>query len=64
MSKVVNLKQAELEKMGYQNFEHWLNSSPDHVYIERSMERYVKGAIASKWGNPYREAKISNEPPT
>lgn len=54
MSKVINVKKAELNKLGYRDFEHWQNSSTNHVYIGRNMSHYVKGAVGSKWANPFK----------
>jgi hypothetical protein len=58
MSKVVNCKKNELNKLGYADFAEWLKSSPDHVYIGRNMSFYVPGAVGSKWGNPFKKGSI------
>jgi hypothetical protein len=55
MSKVINVKKAELNKLGYGDLEQWLASSADHVYIGRDMCKYVKSAVGSKWANPYKK---------
>ncbi len=54
MSRVVNVRKAELNKLGYKDLEDWLNASPNHVYIGRNMTHYVKGAVGSKWANPFK----------
>jgi hypothetical protein len=54
MSQVINVKKAELKKQGFNSLEDWLNSSPNHIYIGRNMTHYVKGAIGSKWANPFK----------
>ncbi len=45
MTKVISVKRFELKKLGYDDLEHWLRASPDHLYIGRSMIHYVKGAV-------------------
>ena len=57
MSKVINVKKFELKKLGYEDLAAWLQASPDHVYIGRSMVQYVPGAIKSKWCNPFKVDK-------
>jgi hypothetical protein len=57
MSKLINVKKFELKKLGYEDLEHWLSSSTDHIYIGRSMIHYVKGAVGSKWANPFKVEK-------
>ncbi len=59
--EVINVKKFELRKLGYDDLEHWLASSPDHVYIGRSMIHYVKGAVGSKWANPFKVDKIGRD---
>ena len=54
MSQVVNVRKAELNKLGYRDLEDWLATSPNHVYVGRDMTRYVRGAVGSKWANPYK----------
>lgn len=61
MSKVINVKKAELKKLGYQDLEHWLNASTNHVYIGRNMTVYVKGAEGSKWANPFKVDKYGRD---
>ena len=60
MSKVINLKKVELNKLGYRDFEDWLNASKDHVYIGRDMSKHVRGANGSKWGNPFRAKNVND----
>ena len=50
---VVNVRKAELNKLGYADLVDWLRN-PNHVYIGRDMTRYVPGAVGSKWGNPFK----------
>ncbi len=50
--EVVNVKKIFLNQNGYNDFEEW-NKQPNHLYIGRNMNFYVKGAIGSKWKNPY-----------
>jgi len=49
---VINIKKANLIKLGYDDLENWLED-PNHVYIGRNMVYYVPGAKASKWANPF-----------
>ncbi len=49
---VINCRKKNLQENGYDDFEDW-NSNKDNVYIGRNMNYYVKGAIKSKWCNPY-----------
>ncbi len=56
---VINVRVANLRKMGYTSLEEWLEN-PDHVYIGRVC-RYVKGANDSKWKNPYPLSRYSRE---
>lgn len=50
--EVVNISKKNLNKLGYDNLEHWLKDK-NHIYIGRNMSFYVKGALKSKWHNPY-----------
>lgn len=36
----------------YDNFEEWIKN-PNHLYIGRNMNVYVKGIFGSKWQNPF-----------
>jgi hypothetical protein len=49
---VINVKTENLIKLGYNNLEDWLKDL-SHIYIGRDMSVYVKGAIGSKWKNPF-----------
>jgi hypothetical protein len=49
---VVNSKRHEMRKLGYDDLEDWLRD-PNHVYIGRDMTWCVKGAVGSKWHNPF-----------
>lgn len=51
-TNVINVKVTQLRKNGYNNLIEWLDN-PDHVYIGRH-NHYVKGAIKSKWANPFK----------
>ena len=61
MSKVINVKKAELKKLGYGSLVDWLNSSPNHIYIGRNMTHYVPGAVGSKWANPFKVDKYGRD---
>jgi hypothetical protein len=61
MSQVINVKKAELKKLGYSDLLNWLNSSTNHVYIGRDMTHYVPGAVGSKWANPFKVDKYGRE---
>ncbi len=50
--QVVNVKKKHLVESGYKDFENW-SSNPNNLYIGRNMNYYVKGALASKWQNPF-----------
>jgi hypothetical protein len=58
LPKVVNVKKASLNAIGYSDFLSW-SSQPGHVYIGRNMNFYVKGALGSPWANPYTLKKYS-----
>eukprot|EP00743_Colponemidia_sp_Colp-15_P009377 GILK01010252.1.p1 GENE.GILK01010252.1~~GILK01010252.1.p1 ORF type:complete len:148 (-),score=9.83 GILK01010252.1:217-660(-) len=51
----VNVRSAELRKLGYRSLKHWLEADESHVYVGRDMTRYVEGAVGSKWQNPFKE---------
>jgi len=53
---IINVKKGELNKRGYDNFEDWIKD-PNHIYIGRNMAFYVKGAVGSKWKNPFKVKK-------
>ena len=57
---VVNIKKAELKKKGFNDLEDW-KQNPQHMYIGRNMEIYVKGAQGSKWRNPFPIKKYGLE---
>lgn len=57
---VVNVKKANLVKLGYKDLEDWLKDN-NHVYIGRNMSVYVKGAVKSKWCNPFSVKKHGRE---
>lgn len=53
LPKVINGKKGELKKLGYNSLQDWLKN-PNHVYIGRDMTWAVKGAVGSKWHNPFK----------
>lgn len=53
---VTNIRKQELNKRGINDFEEW-SAKPNALYIGRNMSFYVKGAIQSKWHNPYSVKK-------
>ena len=57
---VNNSKKANLIKLGYADLEECLKD-PNNVYIGRDMSFYVKGAIASKWKNPFSVKKFGRD---
>ena len=54
--KVVCIKKAELNKRGIDNFADW-QSKKKSIYIGRNMSFYIKGAVGSKWSNPFTVKK-------
>ena len=46
--KCVSVKKVALYQRGYKCFLDW-SLNPNHIYIGRCMEHYVKGARGSKW---------------
>ncbi len=56
---VVNIKKEELKKRGISNLEEW-NAKNNTLYIGRH-NVYVKGAIASKWQNPFSVKKYGRD---
>ena len=54
-TKVVSIKKQYLVPE-YQSLLEWLEDD-SHVYIGRNMSFYVKGAVGSKWANPFKVAK-------
>mmetsp|Transcript_109741 Transcript_109741/g.194005 ORF Transcript_109741/g.194005 Transcript_109741/m.194005 type:complete len:167 (-) Transcript_109741:59-559(-) len=59
-AKVVNVRKAKLKARGFRDLEHWV-SDPSHIYIGRNMTFYVKGAVKSKWHNPYSVKKYGSK---
>lgn len=57
---VINIRKANLVKLGYRDLEHWLEN-PNHIYIGRNMTFYVPGAVKSKWSNPYSVKKYGRD---
>lgn len=53
---VINVSKKELNKKGFENLESWLLDK-QNIYIGRNMSFYVKGAIGSKWANPFSVKK-------
>jgi len=58
--EVINICKKELQKHGYRDLEHWLEN-PNHIYIGRNLTFYVKGAIHSKWANPFSAKKYGRD---
>ena len=57
---IVNVKKAELNKRGISDFEEW-SGRENTLYIGRNMNFYVKGALGSKWANPFSAKKFGRE---
>lgn len=60
MSKVVNVRKKNLNKQNVPDFEEW-SKDTNNLYIGRNMSFYVKGAVGSKWSNPYTVKKYGLE---
>ena len=58
--EVINVRKKELNKIGYRDLEHWLENE-NHIYIGRNLSFYVKGAIKSKWANPFSVKKYGRD---
>ena len=50
--KCVNVKKVALYQKGYKCLLDW-SLNPNHIYIGRCMEHYVKGARGLKWQNSF-----------
>ena len=48
----VSIKKCELIKRGINSFQEW-NKASNHLYIDRSMDKYITETFASKWQNIY-----------
>lgn len=57
---VNNAKKSNLIKLGYKDLEDCLKD-PNNVYIGRDMTRHVKGAVGSKWANPFNVNKYGRD---
>lgn len=57
---VCNIRKKELNKNGYKDLEDWKKKS-NHLYIGRNLNFYVKGAIGSKWKNPFSVKKYGRD---
>jgi hypothetical protein len=55
MARRVNVHKANLEAMGYDNLEHWLED-PQHVYVGRNVV-YVAGARQHEFSNGFTVKK-------
>ena len=55
---VANVHKKDLNSAGYKDFEDWASHS-NHLYIGRNMNFYVKGALPSKWANPFSSKKYT-----
>jgi ribonuclease HI len=53
--QVISIRKKNLIKLGYENLVEWTKNK-NHIYIGCNLS-YVRGAVASKWKNPYREKK-------
>ena len=58
--KCVNVKKVALYQKGYKCLLDW-SLNPNHIYIGRCMEHYVKGARGSKWQNPFTVSRYGLE---
>ena len=58
--EIINIKKQKLKLIGYTDLENWV-IKPEHIYIGRDMTMYVKGAIGSKWANPFPVKKYGLE---
>ena len=56
----VSVKKCELLKRGINNFQEW-KKAPNHLYIGRCMNKYITGALESKWQNIYPTQKFGVE---
>ena len=54
--EVTCIKVCHLRRNGFQSLEQWKSACDSHLYIGRNVP-YVRGAIASKWMNPYPTKK-------
>jgi hypothetical protein len=52
-TQVISVKRFDLRVLGYDDIEHWLSASSDHLYIGRSMIHNIKGTTGTKWTNPF-----------
>lgn len=57
---IINAKVQNLRKRGYVDLVDFLAASPQHLYIGRHIV-YVKGAVGSKWQNPYKLTAYGND---
>lgn len=57
---VVNVRKAELQKRGINNFQEW-NAMDNTEYIGRNINFYVKGTYNSKWRNPFSAQKYGRD---
>ena len=58
--KLCNVKKKELNKRGIKDFQEW-NKKKNTLYIGRNMSFYVKGAVKSKWANPFSVKKYGRK---
>ncbi len=52
-SRVINARVAHLRKLGYIDLQDFLDASSNHLYVGRDLSCRVKGAVQSKWRNPF-----------
>lgn len=57
---VINVRKVNLQENGYKDLQDWLKNE-NNIYIGRNMSFYVKGAVKSKWFNPFSVKKYGRE---
>lgn len=60
-TRVVNARVAHLRKLGYADLQDFLNADSDHIYVGRDLSQRVKGAVQSKWHNPFRLSDYNDD---
>ncbi|XP_069142366.1 uncharacterized protein [Argopecten irradians] len=60
VAHVANIRKAELNKRGIKDLEEWVKDHKN-VYIGRDMTCYVKGAVGSKWHNPFKSKSLGRD---
>lgn len=54
-----NIRSVKLRKLGYKDLEQWTRNT-NNIYIGRN-NVYVKGAVHSKWNNPFSLKSCNND---